>query len=217
MSLEADTYLPPGQLFACLSIVGPDGCNQKNEKYGIKIRGCFGTQEEAAKHAKKLSVDDPTFDVFVVTCGQWLLIPPDTTQIEDVNYNEEKLQELMKGYAENQRLAAKMFEERKRDMQERPDGDYFKAGDENSRFYTKPDEAPVSHPAEILERLKKEKPDAPMEELVREADEIVKAEIEERRKAREANVIVEDAPEEEKKEEPEEEKKEEPEEEKKEE
>jgi hypothetical protein len=58
-------------------------------------------------------------------------------------------------------------------------------GDENSKFYTKPDEPPISHPAEVLERLKKEKPDTPMEELVKEADEIVAKEIAERQKKRE--------------------------------
>jgi len=36
-----------------------------------------------------------------------------------------------------------------------------------------------------LERLQKEKPDTPMEELVKEADAIVAAEIEERKKERE--------------------------------
>ena len=72
----------------------------------------------------------------------------------------------------------------------------YAPGDENSKFYTKPDEAPVSHPAEVLERLKKEKPDTPMEELVKEADAIVAAELEERRKQREADAKLEDVKEE---------------------
>ena len=79
-----------------------------------------------------------------------------------------------------------MFADRKRDMMESPSNTYIKPGDENSKFYTKPDEPPISHPAEVLERLKKEKPDAEMEELVKEADKIVADEIEERRKKREA-------------------------------
>ena len=49
MSLEQDFTTVPGQLFACLSIVGPE-CPQKNEKFGIKIRGCFSTRDEAANH-----------------------------------------------------------------------------------------------------------------------------------------------------------------------
>jgi Glu-tRNA(Gln) amidotransferase subunit E-like FAD-binding protein len=104
------------------------------------------------------------------------------TKIEDVHYTNEKLEELMTGYKENQALAAKMFSERKRDMIENGTNAFIKPGDENSKYYTKPDEPPISHPAEVLERLQKEKPDAPMEELVKEADAIVAEEIEERRK-----------------------------------
>ena len=100
----------------------------------------------------------------------------------------------MSGYKENQAQAAKMFNERKRDMVESTT--YNKPGDENSRFYTKPDEPPISHPAEVIERLKVETPNAPMEELVKKADEIVKAEIEERRKKREAELSIAEEPEE---------------------
>ncbi len=185
MSLEQDYTTVPGQLFACLSVVGPE-CPQKNDKFGIKIRGAFNSRDEAASHAKRLQKEDATFDIYVVDMYKWLLIPPDATAIEDVHYTNEKLEELMSGYKENQTMAAKMFSERKRDMMENPTNTYNKPGDENSKFYTKPDEAPISHPSEVLERLKKEKPDAEMEELVKEADKIVADEIEERRKKREA-------------------------------
>jgi len=70
-------------------------------------------------------------------------------------------------------------------------------GDENSQFYTKPDEAPISHPAEVLERLKKEKPDANMEDLVKEADAIVAKEIEECQKKREKDAKLDEIKEEE--------------------
>jgi hypothetical protein len=183
MSLEQDYTTVPGQLYACLSVVGPEA-PQKNDKFGIKIRGAFATRDEAASHAKRLQKEDPTFDIYVVDMYKWLLIPPDPLKIEDVNYSNEKLQEIMSGYRDNQAEAARLFNERKRDMMEA--NSYIKPGDENSMFYTKPDEAPISHPAEVIERLKKEKPDAPMEELVKEADAIVAAEMEERRKKREA-------------------------------
>lgn len=193
MSLEQDYTTVPGQIFACLSIVGPE-CPQKNDKFGIKIRGAFNTRDEAASHAKRLQKEDATFDIYVVDMYKWLLIPPDPVKIEDAHYTNEKLEELMTGYRENQAQAAKMFNERKRDMIESTT--YNKPGDENSRFYTKPDEAPISHPAEVIERLKSETPDAPMEELVKKADEIVKAEIEERRKKREAELSIAEEPEE---------------------
>lgn len=185
MSLEQDYTTVPGQLYACLSVVGP-ACPQKNDKFGIKIRGAFNSREEAASHAKRLQKEDATFDIYVVDMYKWLLIPPDPSVIDDVHYTNEKLEELMSGYKENQQMAAKMFEERKRDMMESGTNTFIKPGDENSKYYTKPDEAPISHPAEIIERLKKEKPDTPMEELVKEADEIVAKEIEERKKKREA-------------------------------
>jgi hypothetical protein len=185
MSLEQDYTTVPGQLYACLSVVGPE-CPQKNDKFGIKIRGAFNSREEAASHAKRLQKEDATFDIYVVDMYKWLLIPPDPSAIDDVHYTNEKLEELMSGYKENQQMAAKMFEERKRDMMESGTNTFIKPGDENSKYYTKPDEAPISHPAEVIERLKKEKPDAPMEELVKEADEIVAKEIEERKKKREA-------------------------------
>ena len=109
--------------------------------------------------------------------------------IDDAHYTNAKLEELMTGYRENQAMAAQMFNERKTDMMgvKNADGteNFHKPGDVNSQYYNKGDEKPLSHPGEVIERLKREKPDAPMEELVKEADTIVAAEVEERRKARE--------------------------------
>lgn len=189
MSLEQDYTTVPGQLYACLSIVGPES-PQKNDKFGIKIRGAFATRDEAASHAKRLQKEDSTFDIYVVDMYKWLLIPPDPLKIDDVHYTNEKLEEIMSGYKQNQAEAARMFNERKRDMMETKN--FVKPGDENSMFYTKPDEPPISHPADVIERLKKEKPDANMEDLVKEADIIVAAEIEERRKQREENLKIEE-------------------------
>jgi hypothetical protein len=190
MSLETDYTTVPGQVFACISIIGPE-CPQKNDKFGVKLRGAFGTRDEAANHAKRLQKEDPTFDIYVVEQYKWLLIPPDADKIEDVHYTNEKLEEIMVGYKENQSQAARMFQERKAGMTTQ-----YSAGDENSKFYSKPDEPPISHPAEVLERLKKEKPDAPMEELVKEADAVVAAEIVELQKKREADAKLADVEEE---------------------
>jgi hypothetical protein len=169
-----------------MSVVGPD-CPQKSDKFGLKIYGCFATRDEASSHARRLQKDDATFDIYVVDMYKWLLIPPDRDHIEDVHYNDEKLEEIMSKYRENQALGSKLFEERKRDMMSKPtsgDMPYIKPGDENSKFYNKPDEPPISHPAEVLERLKKERPDASVAELVVEADAIVAEEIKDRQRAR---------------------------------
>jgi hypothetical protein len=189
MSLEQDFLTVPGQLFALISMVGPD-MPQKNEKLGLKIRGCFMTREEAGSHAKRLQKEDPMVDIYVVDMYKWLLVPPDRDQIQDVHYQNEKLEEIMQGYMKNQREAASHFEKRKKDMMAKPiedsDTPYIAPGDENSKFYTRPDEPPIPHPAEVIEELRKEFPTADMQELVARADTRIAAEIVKRREEREA-------------------------------
>jgi hypothetical protein len=189
MSLEQDFLTVPGQIFALISMVGPD-MPQKNEKLGLKIRGCFMTREEAGSHAKRLQKEDPMVDIYVVDMYKWLLVPPDRDQIQDVHYQNEKLEEIMQGYMKNQREAAVHFEKRKKDMMAKPiegsDTPYIEPGDENSKFYTRPDEPPIPHPAEVIEELRKEFPEADMQELVLKADTRIAAEIVKRREEREA-------------------------------
>jgi len=187
-SLEQDYLTVPGQLFACISFVGPE-LPQKNEQLGMKIRGCFPSRDEAAQHAKRLQKDDALVDIYVVDMYKWLLIPPKRDEIDNVHYQNEKLEEIMTKYRENQSAASAMFEKRKRDMLAKPqDGEfpYIEPGDENSKFYTKPDVPPIPHPADLLEDLKKEFPDKTMEELVSMADIRVAAEVVKRREAAKA-------------------------------
>jgi hypothetical protein len=182
-TLEQDYLTVPGQLFACISFVGPD-LPQKNEKLGMKIRGCFSSRDEASNHAKRLQKEDALVDIYVVDMYKWLLIPPDRDQIDDVHYQNDKLEEIMTKYKENQSAAAAMFEKRKRDSMVKPqsgDFPYIDPADENSKYYSKPDVPPIPHPADLLEDLKKEFPDKPIEELVKMADDKVAQIIEERR------------------------------------
>ena len=183
--LEQDFLTVPGQVYALISIVGPDQ-PQKNEKLGMKIRGCFSTRDEAGQHAKRLQREDGLVDIYVVDMYKWLLIPPDREKIEDAHYTDEKLEEIMVKYRQNQSQAAAMFEKRKRDMTAKPlegsDTPYIDPSDENSKYYTRPDVPPLPHPAEVLERLQKEFPDKDMIELVKMADAEVAKIVEETRK-----------------------------------
>ena len=184
-SLEQDYLTVPGQFFACISFVGPE-LPQKNEQLGMKIRGCFPNRDEAAQHAKRLQKDDALVDIYVVDMYKWLLIPPKRDEIDNVHYQNDKLEEIMTKYRENQSAAASMFEKRKRDMMAKSQGGefpYIEPGDENSKFYTKPDVPPIPHPADLLEDLKKDFPDKSIEELVSMADIRVAAEVVKRREA----------------------------------
>ena len=191
-SLEADYLTVPGQVFACVSFVGPE-LPQKNEKLGMKIRGCFASREDAASHAKRLQREDGLVDIYVVDMYKWLLIPPDRANVDDAHYANEQLEEIMVKYRKNQSEAAAMFEKRKRDMTAKPiegsDTPYIEPGDENSKFYTKPDVPPIPHPAEVLERLQKEFPDKEIGELVQMADAEVAAEIARRKAETGPNMI----------------------------
>jgi len=109
--LDEDTIVPNGQRFALVSFVGPEQ-RQKNEKLGMKIRGCFATQEEAAAHVKKLQAFDGSVDIFLLEVGKWALIPPSVESIEDVQYQEKYLNDMMKEYKENQLKAKEAFNQR---------------------------------------------------------------------------------------------------------
>ncbi len=192
---DTDYITVPGQLFACISIVGPD-CPQRNDKFGVKLRGAFATRDEAERHAKRLHKEDATFDIYVVDMYKWLLIPPDRDKIDDVHYTNEKLQEIMDKYKENQRMAAAMFEKRKKDMmaQAIPESEtpYIDPSDENSKYYTKPDVPPIPHPSEFIEDIKKEFPDMSIDDVVKLADKKVQEEIERRQKQNAGTIVEED-------------------------
>jgi hypothetical protein len=187
--LEPDYTTVPGQNFALLSWVGPEGPAQKSEKYGIKIRGCFATEEDARVHAKRLQKEDNLLDIFVVSMYQWLLCWPGPGDIENVEYQNEKLNEMVQERKKNQADAAKMFNDRKKGLME----GNIDPSDENSQYYTKPDEPPIDHPAEVVERLKEEKPGLTMEEYVKLADEEIarqEKEVQAKRKADEEKALV---------------------------
>lgn len=111
--LDEDFVTVPGQVYALVSFVAPTGTNQRNDKFGLKIRGAFATKEEAHQHVKRLHQFDKTMDIYLVDMYKWLLIPPDPTAIDDTEYQEEFLNNLIKGYRENQALAKQHFQERK--------------------------------------------------------------------------------------------------------
>ena len=110
--LTEDHVVVPGQRFALLSIVGPSGTNQRNEKFGIKIRGCFDNEHDLKRHVERLRKEDKIMDIFAVDMYKWVLIPPDTNAIQDQEYQEEELNNIIKGYVESQAKAKEVFNER---------------------------------------------------------------------------------------------------------
>ena len=113
--LQADEMQIPGQRFALISVVSPQSA-QKNDTCGVKIRGVFETVEEANIQAKKLAKVDPLFDVFLVELYKWLPIPPNKEMIENQEYQDEVLNTIVQGHADEQIKAKEFFEQRKLEL-----------------------------------------------------------------------------------------------------
>lgn len=114
LTLEPDYLTLPGQNFALVSFVGPEFCRQKSGQFAMKVRGCFATEEEAKAYVKRLQRSgDNVVDIFLVAMYNWVPCPPDPMAVQSQEYQEQFLQDLMSGYAESQRSAKEIFNDRK--------------------------------------------------------------------------------------------------------
>jgi hypothetical protein len=119
--LSEDSLLPEGQKWVCLSFLTPEKeleGKKQTTLSGLKIRGAFSTYENACEHAKKLQSVDPAFNVFVGEMGKWLPFDPapDSEYVKNSEYANEKLNEMMKKYHENQEKAKLLHEHNKNEQ-----------------------------------------------------------------------------------------------------
>ena len=114
-NLATDTLKVSGQNWVLLSFVSPTG-NQKNQHFGVKVRGAFSEYSDAVEHVKRLIKLDPDFDIFICSMYEWCLAPPDPDKLADKNYQDETLNTMVSEYNRNQIYAKEHFEERKREM-----------------------------------------------------------------------------------------------------
>jgi hypothetical protein len=77
---------------------------------GLKIRGCFPSQEEAQLRAKLLRETDPTHDISIGPVGVWIPWNPEAYKLGEVEYLEEELNQLMKEKKKNEAKAKQEFE-----------------------------------------------------------------------------------------------------------
>jgi hypothetical protein len=105
----------PGQKYCLTSFVSPNG-NQKSNILGFKNRGNFDTLAEAQLRAKEIRISDPDFDIFVAQVGLWLPWHPDPADLGDIQHDDERLNDIVKGHKESQIRSAQHFEERQRTL-----------------------------------------------------------------------------------------------------
>lgn len=101
-----------GQRFAVMSIVCPEGTNQKASNFGIKLFGCFSTLKEANDYAKQLQGECNVFDYYVVETQCWAKLPPCVAKLEDQNFQEKELESLKTVVIKNRQARAQLLEER---------------------------------------------------------------------------------------------------------
>lgn len=78
---------------------------------GIKCRGVYNTLDEAQSRAKKLHKKDKYFNVFVGQVGYWLPWDPNASNVENQEYSENRLNDLMRNYKTNQDNKDEIWEE----------------------------------------------------------------------------------------------------------
>jgi hypothetical protein len=80
---------------------------------GVKVRGAFGSKQEAAARADKLRKLDPNHHIYVADVGAWLPFQnvDDDDQVDN-EYAETALNTLMKKYKENQEQSREHFNSR---------------------------------------------------------------------------------------------------------
>ena len=115
--LNEDTINPSNQKYVSISFLTPEK-EDKITLSGIKIRGCFENYEDACNHAKKLQEVDEYFNVYVGEVGKWLPFDPNPESefVKDSEYANDKLNDLMKKYKENQEKS-KLFHEHQKNEQ----------------------------------------------------------------------------------------------------
>jgi hypothetical protein len=82
---------------------------------GVKIRGIFDTRGAAEAQAKKLSVRDSSFHVFIGQVGYWLPWEPNADKVVDEVFQNSQLNDMMEKYQENNVSRDMFYEEQKRD------------------------------------------------------------------------------------------------------
>lgn len=69
---------------------------------GVKIRGVYGSRQEAEARSKKLQRTDQVHNIFLGEVGKWLPWDPEPSEVTEQEYAEEQLNTLMKKYKENE-------------------------------------------------------------------------------------------------------------------
>merc|ERR1711907_154153 len=78
---------------------------------GLKIRGVYDTYKEAQIRAQVLQRLDNSFNIYIAQVGAWVPWDPSPDEVQDQEYQESELNDLMKEYKKNQQQKDLFFQE----------------------------------------------------------------------------------------------------------
>lgn len=134
-----------GQRYALISIVGPH-MKQKCDVWGLKIRGVADSVEKAKEMTKKLMKFDKDYDIYTVDVGKFFPLNVEPYDVQDIEYENDQLNALVKNYLSNKEKANEHWNARKEEMKK----DALKEGSKESQaaLALKPE-----HPVAVLQRV----------------------------------------------------------------
>lgn len=140
IALQEDIYKIPGQNFICFSVIKPEDYGALHHKDGsykgslIKFRGVFESREEADKHIRKVMKSDRHFDVHLVPAFTWAGMDDDI--IEDREYADSAISDIIKGYFQTENNRMKGVRQRIKNTQDGTDNDNMR-DEESTQFFNK--------------------------------------------------------------------------------
>jgi|688.fasta_scaffold01457_21 hypothetical protein len=122
LELEKSTITVPNQEWVLVSFVGKS-CAQKTDIFGMKIHGAFPCQKTAKEHLKRLGKleENKYYDIYILEMYSWAVVPPDPNCIEDQEYHDDKLNELISEHKKEKYRSKEVFDTRKEKLKQNPD------------------------------------------------------------------------------------------------
>ena len=113
----------------------------KNNKFqtstrGLKVRGCFPSEQEAEMRCKILREMDPNHDIMVGPVGMWVPWHPEAYKTGRVEYLEEELNELMNEKQKNEKSAKQEFDKRIKEARKQAMEDNIQKAKESGNVLT---------------------------------------------------------------------------------
>ena len=85
---------------------------------GLKVRGVYETYREAKIKAARIQKSDKSFHVFIGQVGYWLPWDPEPDNIEDQEYLNRELNNLIHEYKKNQEYKDEVFDKHVQDSKD---------------------------------------------------------------------------------------------------